>query len=408
MNILKKYSPLFITFIMAGCATQAPLPVDNPDDRVRPTPVPISQPTKPPVKVETQPVEPKGYGALRQVDWVRVTGWPGERPAEVWTAFMRSCQVLQRKAGWQEVCNIAATMSPPSDQEVTRFFETYFIPYQAVQQNGSTTGLITGYYEPLLRGSPVPTARYRYPIYGVPDDLIQVDLGNLYPEFKNKRIRGRLVGNKLVPYYSRADIVSGRAPLKGKELVWVDDPVEVFFLHIQGSGRVQFEDGRTVRIGYADQNGHPFRSSARYLADNGELPLEKTSMQGMKAWARANPEKVDNFLNYNASYVFFKFLPSTIDGAVGAMGFSLVAERSVAVDPTQVPLGAPVFLSTRVPYATQPMQRIVMAQDTGGAIRGPVRADFFFGFGDQAGEKAGRMKQQGNLWYLLPKGLKVN
>ncbi len=405
--MLKKYSPLLILLVLAGCATQNPLPVDNPDDRQRPVPMPITnQPTKP-TKVEKQPVEPKNYNALQPVDWVRVTGWPGERPAEVWTAFMRSCQVLQRKAGWQEVCNIAASAAPRTDQDVTRFFETYFIPYQAVQTNGSTTGLITGYYEPLLRGSPTPTARYRYPIYGVPEDLVQVDLSPLYPELKNKRVRGRLVGNKVVPYYSRAEIDGTKSPLRGKELVWVDDLVEVFFLHIQGSGRVQFEDGRTVRIGYADQNGYPFRSAARYLADNGELPLEKTSMQGMKNWAKANPEKVNNFLNYNASYVFFKFLPTNIDGAVGAMGFSLVPERSVAVDPTQVPLGAPVYLSTRVPFSSQPMQRIVMAQDTGGAIRGPVRADFFFGFGDQAGEKAGRMKQQGNLWYLLPKSIKM-
>ena len=171
--------------------------------------------------------------------------------------------------------------------------------------------MITGYYEPLLRGSRKPSARYRYPVFGVPDDLLVVDLAEVYPELKGLRLRGRLEGRRIVPYYDRAEIEGGRAALAGREIAWVDDPVELFFLQVQGSGRIALDTGETMRVGYAEQNGYPYRSIGRLLVERGELPLEKASMQGIKAWALANPGKLTELLNQNASYVFFRELPAT-------------------------------------------------------------------------------------------------
>jgi membrane-bound lytic murein transglycosylase A len=218
------------------------------------------------------------------------------------------------------------------------------------------------------------------------------------------RLRGRLVGKTVVPYGTRAEIERARLP--GKELVWVDDPVEAFFLEVQGSGRVQLDDAdETVRIAYADQNGHPYKAIGRWLVEQGELTAAEASAQGIKAWIAAHPERRQELFNVNPSYIFFREerLPDPGVGPKGALGVPLTPGRSVAIDPSFLPLGAPVFLSTSEPASEVPVQRLMMGQDTGGAIRGAVRADFFFGFGGQAAENAGRMKQRGQLWVLLPR-----
>jgi membrane-bound lytic murein transglycosylase A len=188
----------------------------------------------------------------------------------------------------------------------------------------------------------------------------------------------------------------------------VDDAVELFFLQIQGSGRVQLEDGSMLRLGYADQNGHPYRSVGRWLVERGELPLEKASLQGIQAWARQNPARMNDMLNYNASYVFFRELPADLPGPLGALGVPVTARRSVAVDPRFVPLGAPVYIATTWPNTAKPLNRLMLAQDTGGAIRGPVRADYFWGFGADAAREAGRMRQPLRMWVLLPKDYPLN
>ena len=243
---------------------------------------------------------------------------------------------------------------------------------------------------------------------GVPPDLLTIDLSDVLPDLKNMRLRGRLQGNKVVPYYSRAEIVGRQGEHSepvGKVLLWVDDPIELFFLQIQGSGRVKLPDGKLVRIGYADQNGHPYRSIGRVLIERGDLKPEEASMQGIQAWARANPDKLNELLDSNPSYVFFREVSGNgNEGPQGALGVPLAAERSIAVDPRHVPLGAPVYLSTTQPNSSRPLRRLMLAQDTGGAIRGVVRADFFWGFGAEAGSQAGRMKQQGQMWVLLPPG----
>jgi membrane-bound lytic murein transglycosylase A len=315
---------------------------------------------------------------------------------------------LRWRDAWRDACARANQLASPSDEEARRFFEENFVPWRLANPDGTEQGTITGYYEPLLRGSRKRVAPYLFPLYAAPDDLLTIDLSAVSPELRGMRLRGRLDGKRVVPYYTRAEIDRGAAPLAGKEIVWVDDPIEALFLQIQGSGRVRLDGGETLRLGYADQNGHPFQSIGRYLVEQGELKLGEASMQSIKAWAAANPKRLKELLDQNPSFVFFRELPlaDPASGPVGALGIPLTAGRSIAVDPRYVPLGAPVFLATTFPASEAPLNRLVLAQDTGGAIRNPVRADFYWGFGSEAGANAGRMRQQGRMWVLLPRNLK--
>lgn len=383
-----------LVLVAAGCGgiEQRPAP---------PAPVPEAAPAKP---APAEPPPPAGMaGALRRASWQDLPGWQDEDPALAWAPLRLSCRVLARQAAWREACSAALKLDQPDRAQARRFFELHFTPFQATRADGGEEGLITGYYEPLLRGSRTATPRYRYPVMGLPDDLLVVDLADLHPELKGLQLRGRLDGRRVVPYYDRAQIEQGRAATAGREIAWVDDPIELFFLQIQGSGRIALENGDILRVGYADQNGHPYRSIGRLLVDRGELPLEKASMQGIKAWARAHPAKVAELLNRNARYVFFRELPGDLPGPIGALGVPITARRSVAIDPGFVPLGAPVYVSTTWPLSRKPLNQLMLAQDTGGAIRGPIRADYFWGFGDDAAREAGRMKQPLRMWVLLPK-----
>ena len=339
--------------------------------------------------------------ALRPVSWNELPDWQAEDPAQAWQAFLTSCRALEKQHAWREVCAAAARLENPDRVAARRFFESRFTPHRVSRADGEE-GLITGYYEPLLRGSRKASARFRYPVYGVPDDLLAIDLGETHPELKGLRLRGRLDGRRIVPYYDRAQIGEGRAPLSGREIAWVEDAVELFFLQVQGSGRIALDSGETLRVGYADHNGFPYRSIGRHLVERGELPMEKASMQGIQGWARANPEKLTELLNYNARYVFFRELPADLPGPIGSLGVPLTARRSVAVDPEFVPLGAPVYIATTWPLSSRPLNQLMLAQDTGTAIRGAVRADFFWGFGEDAAREAGRMKQPLRMWVLLP------
>ena len=384
---------LWALLALAGCEALPPQPPPLPPPP-RETP-----PTRPPVPGEA--------GVLRQASWNDLPEWRAEDPAEAWAAFLTSCRALEKQGAWREVCTMAAGMSSPDREAARRFFELHFTPFQLLRADGGDEGLITGYYEPLLRGSRSASARYRYPVYGVPDDLLVVDLGEMYPELQGLRLRGRLDGRRVVPYYDRAQIGQGRAPLAGREIAWVDDAVELFFLQVQGSGRITLESGETLRVGYADHNGFPYRSIGSHLVERGELPLEKASMQGIQAWARASPDKLTELLNHNARYVFFRELPAGLPGPIGSLGVPLTSRRSLAVDPGFVPLGAPVYIATTWPLSIRPLNRLMLAQDTGSAIRGTVRADFFWGHGDDAAREAGRMKQPLKMWVLLPNDYQV-
>ena len=266
---------------------------------------------------------------------------------------------------------------------------------------------MTGYYEPILKGRRQQGANFRHPVFAVPDDLIVVDLADLHPELRTLRLRGRLQGRRLVPYHSRSEIEAAAPAFPAKPLAWVADAVELFFLQIQGSGQIELASGERFRLGFADQNGHPYRSLGRFLVDRGDLKQDQASMQAIKAWAASHPEKLQEALNANPSYVFFRELPPpkhALEGPPGALGVPLTAGYSAAVDPVFIPLGAPVYLQTTYPLSTLPLERLVVAQDTGGAIRGAVRADFYWGTGEEAGNQAGRMRQQGKLWLLWPRG----
>jgi membrane-bound lytic murein transglycosylase A len=341
--------------------------------------------------------------AYKQTSFSELPGWLQDDQREVWPALVNTCNALKNRLDWKDICRVASGVDNTSLVEVRLFFEQYFNVHRIQNSEGGLEGMATGYYEPLLTGSRDKTGVFQTALYKVPSDMLTIDMGGVYPDLKNMRLRGRVVGNKVLPYPSRAEILPS---LTGNEIVYVDNAVDAFFLQIQGSGRVQLnETNEVIRLAYADQNGHPYKSIGRYLVDKGELKLEQASAQGIKEWIAKNPERKDEVLNANPSMVFFKeekILDPSI-GPKGALGVPLVGQRSIAIDPLHVPLGAPVFLATTYPNTDKPLQRIMMAQDTGGAIRGPVRADFFWGFGKSAGELAGRMKQKLAMWVLLPK-----
>jgi membrane-bound lytic murein transglycosylase A len=367
--------------------------------------------TKPPVATEPSPlVEPKpeptktvDYSLLKPAKWEDIETFTSDDMVRAWPAWLQGCSVLKNKPAWQNACAEAAKLTDQKKWSIISYFKQNFAVYSATNAEGLNTGLITGYYEPQLNGSRVKTSTYQFPIYSKPDDLITVELGSLYPELANKRVRGRLSGNKLIPYYPRAEIESDASPLQGKEMLWLDDLVDIFFLQIQGSGLMRLENGEQIQVGYADQNGQAYNSIGKILIERGELTADKASMQGIKAWAWNNPAKLRELLNANPSYVFFRELPADLPGPIGALGVPILPERVLAVDPKYIPLGAPVFLETTYPNMNKPLNRLMMAQDTGGAIKGGVRADFFWGVGEAAGKQAGAMKQTGKLWVLLPK-----
>lgn len=395
---------LLPVLLLAGCSLLPSPTPPGPAPPAAPPPAVVSLPPcspVPPPPPEPTP-KPEPVPVLLPVGWEAVEGWPGEDPGAALEAFRESCRVLQNRAGWELACAEAAYLDPEDDEEARAFFETLFIPYRVSSPAGKETGLITGYYVPDLVGSRSCSERFAWPLYAVPDDLLVIDLRSVYPDLANYRLRGRLVGRKVIPYWSRAEIDGDEAPLVGKELLWVDDPVALFFLHIQGSGRVSLEDGSRVMVHYADQNGYPFRSIGKLLLERGEMTRDQMSMQAIQAWALANPDRVRQLLSENPSYIFFTELPSSDEPPPGALGVPLTPGRSLAVDPRTIPLGAPLFLSTTWPSSREPLQRLMLAQDTGGAIKGEVRADFFWGLGDEAGALAGRMKQQGRYWLLYP------
>lgn len=400
---------LVLPLLMAACATpreQASATTGCPP--AAPCPACPTCPTAPAAAPTTAPAPEAATagGSAHVSSWDAIEGWANDDLAAAWPALRTSCSRLVRQAQWKAVCDAAAALGPtPGNAQVRAFFEQRFTPWQLANGDLSPNGLVTGYYEPLIRGSRTRSARSAWPIHGAPADMLTVELGDLYPELKPLRLRGRLVGNKVLPYWSREQIAERGAQVPAPVLLWADDAIDLFFLQVQGSGRVQLPDGSTVRIGYADQNGYPYQSIGRWLVSKGELSLNNASMDGIKRWAQENPHRLAELLNANPSYVFFREMPASEGGPVGALGVPLSEGRSIAVDPRFVPLGAPVFLATTYPLSERALNRLVMAQDTGSAIKGGVRADFFWGFGAEAGREAGRMRQQGRMWVLLPKGM---
>lgn len=406
--IPRRLTWLLAVFI-AGCATepvtQSPASKDTPASQcVAATP---QAPSTCPVCAVCPSREPAKPAALplEQSRWDALPDWPGREGEKLATGFetlLNSCRTLQRQPAWQSACASARTVKERDNASLSAWFEKNLQPWQLVNPDGKREGLITGYYEPVIKASRQKKKPYLHPIQSIPDDLVDVELGDLYPELKHMRLRGRIEGRKLVPYYSRAEWERMESGQSGKTIAWSDDALDVFFMQIQGSGQVVLDDGKRIRVGYADQNGHPYRSIGRWLIDQGELRSDQASMQGIRAWLKAHPQRMQELLDSNPSYVFFRELALDSEGPPGAMGIPLTPERSIAVDPRYTPLGAPVWLVTTYPNTDRALTRLMVAQDTGGAIRGPVRADFFWGNGQEAGSQAGKMRQQGQMWVLLP------
>ncbi|MDU0810893.1 MAG: MltA domain-containing protein [Burkholderia sp.] len=324
---------------------------------------------------------------IKKVSWKELPGWKNDSMIGAMHALRQNCLRLAGELGWHNTCVALNELDELDANSIRDLLEANFIPYQFTNIDGSTDGLITGYYEPSLRGSRVRRGKYQYPLYHWPC------------------------------IYRSGMILPSRAKLKrdgvlnGNELVWVDNPINAFFLQVQGSGRILFDDGSIMRIGFDGTNNQPYRSIGKWLIDHGEVKPSQATMQGIIAWARANQERVDTLLEINPRFVFFKEIPtekeklSYIDGPFGALGVHLTPKRSIAVDPSSIPLGTAIFLQTTYPETTTPMNSLVFAQDIGSAIKGDLRVDYFWGLGEDAANQAGRMKQIGRMWLLLPKSL---
>ena len=384
---------------------------------------------------------PNGSTAsYRVVSFNDLPQWSSQAFAGSLQAFKNSCLKLSTQRDWQYAC-MQAQHTANNDSAARAFFERYFTVWQ-VSQNGQLSGKVTGYYEPVLQGNIQPSAQARFPIYGIPSDFISVplptklkkshrivrisqtgahsgviqnngmylaDLSQFPINERTRALKGRFVGNRFVPYFTREQInagaLNGRAPILG----YASDPVELFFMHIQGSGRLRTPSGQYVRLGFADKNEYPYVSIGKYMAERGYLPLAQTSMQGIKAWIARNPNKLAEVLGKNPSYVFFRVLEGAPEqGPVGALGVALTTHFSGAVDKQHITLGAPIYVATTHPDTNQALNRLIMAQDTGSAIKGAVRVDYFWGYGDHAGQTAGKQNHVGYVWQLLPHGVIPN
>src|SRR3954447_14811662 len=364
---------------------------------------------------------------LKPAAFQDLPGWRDDAVDAALPAFLRSCQRIAglpdgaplsgqgkeafagKAEDWRPACAEAAGIPPGDRAAARRFFETRFQPWSA-RNHRNPLGLFTGYYEPLLHGSRKRHGRYTVPLYGRPPELVMVDLGRFRDDLKGKRIAGKVDKGSLVPFADRKAIDEGALAGRKLEIVWVDDPIEAFFLQVQGSGRVELAEGGEMRVGYAAQNGHPYKSIGRALIESHALDPQAVSMQSIRAWLEAHPEKIDEVLEKDASYVFFQEVKG--EGPMGAEGVPLTPGRSLAVDRKHMPLGVPLWLAGGMPGLEEgepdrKLHRLVVAQDTGGAIRGPVRGDLFWGFGPEAESGAGRMKHRGKLWVLLPKGVRA-
>ncbi len=355
---------------------------------------------------------------LKFVPYDEVPGWYDADLAGFLPVFLRSCEALINKppskpmgthkalgtvADWIAVCREASAQQGANHNVLRYFFESRLRPY-LVGQDKDPIGLFTGYYEAQLNGSWQAGGAYNVPIYARPDDIISIDLGSFRPEMSGETLAGYIQGNKLVPYPARADIVDGALIGKQLEIMWVDSQIDAFFLHIQGSGRVRMTDDSIVRLAYAGRNGQRYVAVGRELIGAGIIPQEQMSMQAIRGWMEANPVGAMALMNTNPSFVFFR-VSDEMD-AVGAQGIPLTPGRSLAVDDDFIPYGLPMWLDItdpRDPTHETPLRRMVVPQDTGSAIKGPVRGDLFWGFGREAAAAAGVMKEAGSYYLFLPR-----
>ena len=362
---------------------------------------------------EAVPEEPSVW---QPADYDELPGWEEDDHAAALFALRRSCSKLQRRpverpmgqdpraglvADWLAACS-ALPDSGATPAEARAYFEDWFLPI-ALHAPEGPEGLFTGYYEAELEGAFARDEDHPVPIYGRPDDLVEIRLTDFDEALPRKTLVGRVEDGRLTPYFERAEIESGAIDDQEVELLWAKDAVDVFFLQVQGSGQVVLPDGDRVRVGFAASNGLPFYAIGRALIEEGVIDRKSVSMQSIRSWLRDNPVEAKQLMHRNRRFIFFRIVEG--DGPIGAQGVALTPGRSLAVDPAFVPLGAPLWLETTYPAEDRPLHRVMVAQDTGSAIKGVVRGDFFWGSGEEALAYAGRMKQSGRIWLLLPRAL---
>lgn len=347
---------------------------------------------------------PSSQSDYVQVAYEDLPGWSEDRHAEALGAFIKSCEKENiALKHWASLCDQARVTAQGSEADLPSaarlFFEENF---SALGFGQEEDGLFTGYYAPEYEGSLVRTDEFIYPLYGLPQDMQRLALGDFDHSLKGRSIVGRVKDGKFIPYSARTAIDQGALKGQGLELVWLKDPADAFFLHIQGSGRILFADGSRMMLGYAGKNGRPYRAVGRFLIESGDIAAENMSMQAIRQWMVDHPERTEDLMWKNPSYIFFHKLDSS--APVGTLGVGLTPGRSIAVDRAHIPLGLPVWLDIPQKDAA-PIRRLVMAQDTGGAIKGRVRADLYWGIGPQAAMRAGPMKEKGILYMLVPNRL---
>jgi membrane-bound lytic murein transglycosylase A len=357
----------------------------------------------------------KPFMSIFPITYNEIPGWKSDNLSETLPALKLSCSKIKKLpenkslgkfiemgkvSDWLPICKDAHLIRSGNKTEAQYFFESRFLPY-TVANNQNRVGLFTGYYEAELNGAFGSNARYRYPILAKPKDIINANLIEFDHKLDGHRITGRIKGNKLVPYYTRAEIDDGALSGRQLETMWVDNAIDAFVLHIQGSGRIILPDGSYVRVGFDGRNGHQYTSVGRELVSAGKMRLKDVTMPSIRKWMEKNPVAARALMRKNKSFIFFKV--SKEAGPIGAQGVILTPTRSIAIDREFFPMGLPVWLDTTVPGSRKKLQRLMITQDTGAAIKGPVRGDVFWGHGPQAAIHAGLMKEKGKLYLLLPR-----
>jgi membrane-bound lytic murein transglycosylase A len=345
-------------------------------------------------------IEPINF---RAVEFAENAGWASDAHELALAALVKSC----RKSGSQNpACKAAVALGDNASREAARtFFETHYSPHAV--EGYSSTGFVTGYYEPEVRGSRKRVGAFQIPVYRRPGDLVSLVPDTYRARFNEQLTAMRREGHEFVPYYTREEIEAGALEDRDLELLYLDDPVELFFLQVQGSGLVRLTDGSTTRLSYAGKNGYPYTSIGKLLVERGELALDAASMDNLKAWLRADPERAKRLMQENRSYIFFRELwaHEMESGPIGAEGVALTPGRSLAVDASYHALGTPIFVAA--PGLSdedgRPFQRLMIAQDVGSAISGPERGDIFFGSGEAAGALAGSARQDAKFFILVPR-----
>lgn len=349
-----------------------------------------------------------------KVNFDKLKGWKEQDFIQLKYTFINNCIQLQKyykKGGfnekfgsleqWAKFCSKIEEL-PNEEKSIRKYFET--LDLLQIHQPFEKMSLFTGYYSPLLNGSFTKTPKYHYPLYKRPPDLIEANLKNFIadPDFKYKKLFARLDGNQIIPYYTRKQIDDDLKISKDNVLIWVEDKIQAFFLHIQGSGQVMLDDRTIINVGYAAQNGHSYYAIGRYMVKHGMLKKEEVSLQSIRKYLEENPKDVDKILNENPSYIFFA---EKSDGPYGAFGNVLTPEHSVAIDRNFIPLGLPLFIDTKVTATNEDFRSMVFAQDIGGAIKGAVRADIFFGSDDNAEEYSGKQNSKGVMYVFSAKNI---